>query len=218
MRFKTYATSILLLILSATAQAASLNGLYFGLDNMRGFAEAYWWFLPDGRVLRDTLPAALSVDKFDAACQQRSGFCGNYTLSGDKLTLQYKTGNSETWSYKVLTGGIQLNYLILTPIEKYPGGAKLSGTWDRPFSATVHTSPGSNTAIMSPTFYTFRPDGTFSYLNVTGVDAESKGRGANLTSSRQTQSTGTYTVHDNVLTIVRNGATEQHLIFPMAAI
>ena len=119
-RLKTKVTLLLLLTVSAAATAAPLNGLYFGLDNMRGFAEVYWWFLPDGRVLRDTLPAGLSADKFDAACQQHSGFCANYTLSGNKLTVQYRTGNSETWSYKPLNGGIQLNYLILTPVEKYP--------------------------------------------------------------------------------------------------
>ena len=155
MLLQTKATLILLLTASASLQAAPLNGLYFGLDNMRGFAEVYWWFLPDGRVLRDTLPTGLTIDKFDAACRQHSGFCGNHTLNGDKLTLQYKTGNSETWSYKPLNGGIQLNYLILTPVEKYPAGARLSGSWDRTFAANVHSSPGSNTTITSPTFYTF---------------------------------------------------------------
>jgi hypothetical protein len=39
---------------------------------------------------------------------------------------------------------------------------------------------------------------------------------SNITSSQQTQSTGTYTVGNNVLTLVRNGATEQHMIFPVA--
>jgi hypothetical protein len=216
MLLKTKATLILLLTVSASLQAAPLNGLYFGLDNLRGFAEVYWWFLPDGRVLRDTLPKGLTGDKFDAACQQHSGSCGNYTLNGDKLTLQYKTGNSEIWSYKPLNGGIQLNYLILTPVEKYPAGARLNGSWDRAFAATVHGLPGSNTTITSPTFYTFRPDGTFTFLNVTGIDATSKVQGANITSSQQTQSTGTYTVGNNVLTLVRNGATEQHMIFPVA--
>ena len=215
MLLKTKAILILLTI-SASLQAAPLNGLYFGLDNMRGFAEVYWWFLPDGRVLRDTLPTGLTVDKFGAACQQHSGFCGNYTLNGNKLTPQYKTGNSETWSYKPLNGGIQLNYLILTPVEKYPAGARLNGSWDRAFAANVHSSPGSNTTITSPTFYAFKPDGTFTYLNVTGIDATSKVQGANITSSQQTQSAGAYTIHDNVLSLVRNGATEQHMIFPVA--
>ena len=215
MRLKTKAT-LLLLLTSSAAMAAPLNGLYFGLDNMRGFAEVYWWFLPDGRVLRDTLPAGLSADKFDAACQQHSGFCGNYTLSGNKLTLQYKTGNSETWNYKPLNGGIQLNYLILTPVEKYPAGSRLNGTWERAFAANAHASPGSNTTIVSPSLYAFKQDGTFTFRNVTGIDRDSKTKGANLTSSQQTQSTGTYTLRDNVLTLVKNGSTEQHLVFPVA--
>jgi hypothetical protein len=215
MRLKTKAT-LLLLLTSSAAMAAPLNGLYFGLDNMRGFAEVYWWFLPDGRVLRDTLPAGLTADKFNAACQQHSGFCGNYTLNGDKLTLQYKTGNSETWSYKQLNGGIQLNYLILTPIEKFPAGSRLNGTWERAFAATAHVSPGSNTAIVSPSFYSFKQDGTFTFLTKTGIDSGSKTRGAEITSSQQTQSTGTYTLRDNVLTLTRSGSTEQHLVFPVA--
>jgi hypothetical protein len=207
MRPRTKASLILLLAMSPSLQAAPLNGLYFGVDNMRGFAEVYWWFLADGRVLRDTLPTGLTADKFDAACQQHSEVCGNYTLNGDKLTLRYKTVNSETWSYKPLNGGIQLNYLILTPVEKYPAGARLDGSWDRAFAASVHSSPGLNIATASPSFYTFRRDGTFTFLNVPG---------ANITSSQQTQSNGTYTVGNNVLTLVRNGATEQHMIFPVA--
>ena len=216
MLLQTKATLVLLLTASASLQAAPLNGLYFGLDNMRGFGEVYWWFLPDGRVLRDTLPTGLTVDKFDAACRQHSGFCGNYTLNGDKLTLQYKTGNSESWSYKPINGGIQLNYLILTPVEKFPAGTRLNGSWDRASAANVNSSPGSGTTITSPAFYTFSPDGTFTFINVTGVDATSRVPGANITSSQQTRSTGTYTVRDNVLTLVRNGATEEHMIFPVA--
>jgi hypothetical protein len=216
MLLKTKAVLIPLLAISTLLQAAPLNGLYFGLDSMRGFAEVYWWFLPDGRVLRDTLSTGLTLDKFDAACRQHSGFCGNYMLNGDKLTLRYKTGNSEIWSYKLLNGGIQLNYLILTPVEKYPAGARLNGSWDRAFAATIHSSPGSNTTITSPSFYTFRTDGTFTFLNVTGTDATAKVQGANIASSQKTQSTGTYTLGSNVLTLVRNGATEQHMIFPVA--
>jgi len=191
----TTKATLILLVISASLHAAPVNGLYFGLDNMRGFAEVYWWFLPDGRVLRDTLPTGLTADKFDAACRQHSGLCGNYTLSGDRLTLQYKTGNSEIWSYKPLNGGIQLNYLILTPVEKCPAGAKLDGRWDRA-SANVHSSPGSNTTVTYPTFYAFRLDGTFTSVNATGI--------------------GTYTVDNNVLTLIRNGASEQHMIFPVA--
>jgi hypothetical protein len=216
MRLKTKAILFLLLTLSAPAIAAPLNGLYFGLDNLRGFAEVYWWFLPDGRVLRDTLPAGLTAEKFDAACREHSGFCGTYTVSGNKLTLQYKTGNSETWSYKPLNGGIQLNYLILTPVEKYPPGSKLNGTWERAFAANVRVAPGSNTAIVSPSFYTFKQDGTFTFQNITGVDSNSKTRGANITSSQQSQSAGTYTLHDNILMLVRNGSSEQHLVFPVS--
>jgi len=210
MRLKTKATLLLLLTLCASANAAPLNGLYFGLDNMRGFAEVYWWFLPDGRVLRDTLPTGLSTDKFDAACQLHLGFCGNYTLSGNKLTLQYKTGNSETWTYKPLNGGIQLNYLILTPVEKYPAGSRLNGTWERPFAANIPFSQGSTTAVVSPSFYAFRQDGTFTFRNITGIDS------TKITSSQQTQSTGTYTLRDNVLTLVKSGSTEQHMVFPVA--
>jgi hypothetical protein len=211
-------TKILIsLILGASfVSAAPLNGLYFGLDNMRGFAEVYWWFLADGRILRDTLPAGLNTQQFDSACQQNSGFCGSYTLSGDKLAIRYKNGTVENWTYKPLNGGIQLNYLILTPVEKFANGARLNGTWDRAFSAKVHSGPGSNATITSPTFYTFKPDGTFTFLNITGVDRESRVKGASTASSQQSQATGTYAVRDNVLTLVKNGNNEQHLIFPVA--
>ncbi len=175
---------LLTLIAAASLNAAPLNSLYFGLDNMRGFAEVYWWFLADGRVLRNTLPAGLTPAGFDAACQPNSGLCGNYTLNGDKLTIQYKIGKSEDWTYKTLNGGIQLNYLILTPVVKYPAGTRLNGTWDRASSSKVHSGPGSNVSITVPTFYTFKPDGTFTFLSIAGVDTESRVKGASGSSSQ----------------------------------
>jgi len=200
----------------ASASAATLNGLYFGLDNMRGFAEVYWWFQADGRLLRNTLPTSLTPAGFNAACQRNSGFCSTYTLSGDKLTIQNKDGKSENWTYKVLNGGIQLNYLIMTPVEKFASGAKLNGSFDRASSAAVHSGPGSNVTITVPTFYTFKPDGTFTFLSIAGIDATSSVKGASVASSQQSQSSGTYSIHDNVLVLVKNGASETHMIFPVA--
>jgi hypothetical protein len=207
---------ILLLGGAVSVPAASLNGLYFGLDNMRGFAEVYWWFQPDGRVLRNTLPASLTTAGFNSACQSNSGFCATYTLNGAKLTIQNKDGKTEEWTYAVLNGGIQLNYLIMTPVDKFAAGARLSGTFDRPSSTTIHSAPGSNVTITAPTFYTFKPDGTFTMLSIVGVDAESRVKGASVTSSQQAQKAGTYSLHDNVLELTGNGGSEQHMIFPVA--
>jgi hypothetical protein len=205
---------ILILLGTLSASAATLNGLYFGLDNMRGFAEVYWWFLPDGRVLRNTLPAGLSPAAFDAACQKNSGFCGTYTLSGDKMTVNIKNGQTENWTYKTLNGGIQLNYLILTPVEKYPAGTHLNGSWSRAFSSKMHSGPGSNVTVTSPSFYTFKPDGTYTFKNIAGVDTESTVKGASGASSQKTQTSGTYTVRDYTLTLAGGGKNEQHMIFP----
>jgi hypothetical protein len=205
-----------LLFGAASAPAASLNDLYFGLDNMRGFSEVYWWFLGDGRVLRNTLPKDLSSAGFNAACQTGGANCGKYTLNGDKLSITLADGKTENWAFKALNGGIQLNYLILTPVQKYAAGAHLNGSWSRASSAQVHGAPGSNTSIVSPSFYTFKPDGTFTFRAVVGIDTESRVKGANVTSSSDSQSNGTYTVHDNVLALVRNGKSEQHMIFPVA--
>jgi hypothetical protein len=204
-----------LLLGAVSAPAASLNDLYFGLDNMRGFAEVYWWFLSDGRVLQG-LPAGLTPAHFEAACQASPASCGNYTLNGEKLAIKFRSGVTENWTFKTLNGGIQLNYLIMTPVTKYPAGARLNGGWSRPFSAKVHSAPGSDVTITSPTFYTFKPDGTFALKNLTGIDAESRVKGANVTSSLESQFAGTYSVHDNILMLVKNGKSEQHMIFPVA--
>lgn len=212
---RTISFLISLALGAASLTAAPLNGLYFGLDNMRGFAEVYWWFLADGRVLRNTIPSGMTAQQFDAACQQHSGYCGTYTLSGDKLAIQYKTGGPvENWTYKTLNGGIQLNYLILTPVGKYPAGARLNGNWDRASSSALNTG---NIRVTSPSFYTFKPDGTFTFRNVTGLETVSRVRGASTNTSQQVQASGTYTIHDNVLTLVKNGGpAEQHMIFPVA--
>ena len=41
-------------------------------------------------------------------------------------------------------------------------------------------------------------------------------KGANVTGAEETQGNGTYAVRDNVLTLVKNGKSEQHMIFPVA--
>ena|ERR1019366_2773299 len=208
---------VISLVLGAVSvPAATLNDLYFGLDNMRGFAEVYWWFLADGRVLRNTLPTNIAPAAFDAACQKASGSCGTYTLSGDKLVIKYKNGQTENWTYKTLNGGIQLNYLILTPVAKYPAGKRLDGTWDKPFSSKVHSAPGSDVTLTVPSFYTFKPDGTFLIKTLAGVETTSRVKGASTSSSQEFKSSGTYSIHDNVLMLVKDGKTEQHMIFPVA--
>jgi hypothetical protein len=176
---------------------------------MRGFAEVYWWFLSDGRVLHGLPTTGLTSADFETTCNKNPGFCGTYTLSGDKLVIQYRGGKAENWTYKPLTGGFQMNYIILTPVQKYPAGARLTGNWDHPFSSKFG-SPASPTTVTSPTFLSFKADGTFSERNITGVESH------NVNSAQSTQGGGTYTISDNVLMLVRNGKSERHMIFPVA--
>ena len=201
---------------ATVACAAPLNDLYFGLDNFRGFAEVYWWFQGDGRVLRNQLPSAITPAIFDAACQQNAANCGDYTLNGSKLSIKYKNGMMEDWTYKVLNGGIQLNYLILTPVKKYPPGTHLNGTWSRAFSSTAHSGPGSNVTVTAPSFYTFKSDGTFLLKSISGVDSQSSVKGASGASSKESDSAGTYAIRDFTLTLTKNGQSEQHVVFPVA--
>jgi hypothetical protein len=199
---------------ACSLSGASLNNLYFGLDNMRGFKETYWWFLADGRFLHGLPMTGVTPADFDAACTAGSGICGTYVLNGSKLALTYKTGRSEDWTYAVLNGGIQLNYLILTPVGKYPAGAKLNGTFSRAFSAKFASGPSSAVTITAPSFFTFKSDGTFQSRSTAGVETTSAVKDANTSSSSQSQSSGTYTVHDNVLMLITSGKSERHMIFP----
>jgi hypothetical protein len=41
----------------------------FRTDNMRGFAEVYWWFLGDGRVPRGLPTTGVEPQDFERACQ-----------------------------------------------------------------------------------------------------------------------------------------------------
>jgi hypothetical protein len=199
---------------AAALPAATLNDLYFGLDNMRGFAETYWWFLADGRVLHGLPRTGVTPADFDAACTASPALCGTYSLNGAKLTIKYRSGQTENWTYATLKGGIQLNYLILTPVEKYAPGARLSGTFSRPFSSRSVSGPSSAVTVTAPSFFTFKPDGTYQGRVIAGVDTVSAVKGANIASSRDNQWSGTYTVKDNVLMLVKNGQNERHMIFP----
>jgi hypothetical protein len=208
--------SISLLLGSLSAPAATLNNLYFGLDNMRGFAEDYWWFLSDGRVLHGLPTTGIAPEDFENACKASPPNCGNYTLSGDKLVIKYRSGKPEVWGFKTLNGGIQLNYLILTPVRKYPAGARLNGSWSRPYSSTFAASSSSAVTVTSPTFLAFKSDGTYTRKNMTAVDTTSGVKGANATSSQTSQAGGTYSIKDNVLMLIANGKSERHMIFPVA--
>lgn len=191
--------------------AATLNDLYFGLDNMRGFAEVYWWFLADGRVLQGLPKTGVTPADFESACSANPAVCGTYALSGAKLSIKYRNGKSEEWTYKTLNGGMQMNYLILTPVKKYPAGSRLNGTFSRPFSSA---STGGAVTVTVPSFLTFKPDGSCQGRVVAGVDSVSRVNGASVGSSSNTQWSGTYTVQDNVLVLVKNGKSERHMIFP----
>jgi hypothetical protein len=203
---------ISLLLGSLPASAATLNNLYFGLD--RG-AEIYWWFLADGRVMMGLPTTGISPQEFEGACQPAPNNCGNYTLSGDKLTIKYRNGKSEVWPIQVQSDGIMLNYSIpMTPVGKYPAGTRLNGTWDRPFTSQFATSGMSVAAVTSPTFLTFKSDGTYGEKQMTGLSTGSIVNGASVTRSQTVQLTGTYTIKDNVLMLVKSGKSERHFIFP----
>jgi hypothetical protein len=100
----------------------------------------------------------------------------------------------------------------MTVVGKYPAGTRLNGTWDRPFSSKFATSGSSVATVTSPTFLTFKPDGTYGEKNMTGLSTLSKGGSVN--DSQTSQATGTYTIRDNTLMLVKNGKSERHFIFP----
>jgi hypothetical protein len=163
------------------------------------------------------LPAGgLTAADFEAACRANTVSCGTYTLAGDKLSVQYQNGQKEEHTYKPLQGGMQLDYIVYTPVQKFGAGAKLNGTWGRAFSAQVITSSSSGVNIVAPKWITFHADGTFSQRSVTGVETASAVRGANTSGSEEAQSAGTYALKNNLLTITRAGKTETHVIFPVA--
>jgi hypothetical protein len=211
---KNMIITALLLLGSSVALAAPLNDLYFGLDNMRGFQEVYWWFLADGRVLHGLPASGLTPADFDAACAARPGFCGTYALAGDKLSIKYRSGETQQFNYKPLNGGFQLNYLILTPVKKYPAGTRLNGVWHRASSAKIVASASSGVSVTVPSWITFKSDGTFTQRVIAGVDTVSSVKGANVTGVSDNESAGTYSIQDYVLTLVKNGKTERHTIFP----
>jgi|SRR5579884_2877444 len=185
MRLLSICTLALLGVVAAAA--APLNDLYVGLDSMRGYAPVYWWFLSDGRFL-NALPAnGVSAADFNAGCSTHPGFCGAYTLSGNRLSMRYNDGHTQEWTYKPLNGGFMMNYLILAPVQQFPSGTKLNGTWDKPG--------------VGATFYSFHPDGTYSYKFVSAYGT--------------TDQSGTYSISGYSLTLTgQNGG--RHMVFPVS--
>jgi len=202
---------ISLLLGAVAAPAATLNNLYFGFNG----SPFYIWFLADGRIMSGLPTTGISPQDFEGACQPAPSICGTYTLSGDKLTIKYRNGTSQVWPIQVQKNAdIFLDQTPMTVVGKYPAGTRLNGTWDRPFSSKFATSGSSVATVTSPTFLTFKPDGTYGEKNMTSLSTLSVPKGASVTDSQTFQATGTYTIRDNVLTLVKNGKSERHFIFP----
>jgi hypothetical protein len=51
---------------------------------------------------------------------------------------------------------------------------------------------------------------------IAGVETGSRVKGASTASSQEFKLSGTYSVHDNVLMLVKDGKNEPHMIFPVA--
>ena len=200
---------ISLMLAAFPAPAATLNNLYFGFNG----SPFYIWFLADGRIMSGLPTAGIQPQDFENACQPAPGLCGTYTLAGDKLTIKYRNGTSQVWSTQVQKNeDIFLGGIPMTVVGKYPAGTRLNGTWDRPFSSKFVTSGSSVATVTSPTFLTFKPDGTYGEKNMTGLSTLSKG--GNVNDSQTAQAMGTYTIRDNILMLVKNGRSERHFIFP----
>lgn len=206
---KPFLLALLIAGAPACTFAAPLNDLYFGYDMMRS-SEVYWWFLADGRVLNGLPNTGLNKSDFDNACTSAPSRCGKYTLSGATLIIEYRDGRNEKWQYKPLQGGFQMNYLILAPVQK--AAAKLNGTWSKAFSASF-----AGTTVTSPSWLTFRSDGSFSRQSITGVNTAARPGAPNQRfNSSSAQGGGTYTVNGYDLTLTENGKSERHSIFLVA--
>lgn len=200
---------ISLLLASVSAPAATLNNLYFGFSG----SPFYIWFLADGRIMSGLPTTGIQPQDFENACQPAPAICGTYTLSGDKLTIKYRNGTSQVWPIQVQKNAdIFLGQIPMTVVGKYPAGTRLNGTWDRPFSSKFATSGSSVATVTSPTFLTFKPDGTYGEKSMTNLSTLSKGGSVN--DSQTSQTTGTYTIRDNTLMLAKNGKSERHFIFP----
>lgn len=195
--------------LPACTMAAPLNDLYFGYDMIRS-SEVYWWFLGDGRVLSGLPTKGLNKSDFENACASSPSRCGTYSLNGNTLAIQYRDGHTEKWQYKPLQGGFQMNYLILAPVQKAP--PKLNGTWSKAFSSSF-----GGTTVTSPSWLSFRSDGSFSRKSVTGVDTAARpGAPYERFESSSAQGGGTYTIDGYDLVLTENGKSERHSVFMVA--
>lgn len=208
---RKYAIVISLLLCACSAPSAGLNNLYFGFSG----GPFYIWFLADGRVMAGLPTTGVAPQDFGEACKPAPTLCGTYTLAGDKLTIKYSNGTTQVWPIQVQKNlDLFLNQIPMTVVGKYAAGTRLNGTWDRPFSSKFATSSRSIATVTSPTFLTFRPDGTFGQKSMTGLSTETAVKGASVTGSQSGDVTGTYTIQDNVLMLVKNGKSERHFIFP----
>jgi hypothetical protein len=191
--------------------AIGLNNLYFGFSG----GPFYIWFLADGRVMKGLPTTGISAQDFEEACKPVPTLCGTYSLSADKLTITYSNGVSQVSSIMIQKNlDLFLNQIPMTVVGKYPAGTRLNGTWDRPFSSTFATSGLSTATVVSPTFLTLRSDGTFGQKSMTSLSTETVVKGSSVNGSESSDVSGTYTIQDNVLMLIKNGKSERHFIFP----
>ncbi|GBF76726.1 hypothetical protein PA598K_05212 [Paenibacillus sp. 598K] len=194
------------------ASAKGLSGLYashsldlLGSRSCGGVCWDTFFFVDDRHVIQE-LPET-GVDRLDCA---KDG-CLTYEVKGGKLTLS--NGNSYTLEIKpggdvVIDGDA---YTRHAPLERK--------VLDGKYEASGYTSAPGGTGVARVSTYVFRPDGTFTDSNWTGVTADGSedggsGTGVSSTITSGSEASGTYTVQGyTILFRYKDGSSASRMFF-----
>ncbi|WP_149587800.1 copper resistance protein NlpE [Tabrizicola flagellatus] len=188
-------------------QPGALEGVWWGtstwwsvgLDAMLKMEIDHHWltFWRDGTFYRGTPP--LGTAPFDPPERLAVGDMdwGSYRLDGDRLTLSYASGETET--YSVADGRLTLGDRVLDRVELLADGTRIDGTvstlFATGFTPGIGMSGGGMTA-MTDTRY--RRDGTWTYGSYAGASA-SFDNGSGFATGSERSEEGRYEVRNGLI-------------------
>ncbi|WP_020618341.1 copper amine oxidase N-terminal domain-containing protein [Paenibacillus daejeonensis] len=194
------------------ASTSGLSGLYahhsldlLGSRSCGGVCWDIFFFVDDRHVIQE-LPET-GVDRLDCAKDS----CLTYEVKGGKLTLS----NGESYTLEIKPGGD-----AVIDGDDYTRHAPLGRTvLDGKYEASGYTSAPGGTGLARVSTYVFRPDGTFTDSNWTGVTADGSedggsGSGVSSTITSGSAASGTYTIQGyTILFRYKDGSSESRMFF-----
>lgn len=189
------------------ALAANPDGLYLMVRVLMGSSpEISGWYFKNGKLSNRPMGNVANFD-FNAAARANPDKTGTYTISGKKMIINWSNGKKSEGDYE--PGDHNCFYWDMgsfCPVQPFPPGTKLSGTFEGGASAGYGAVSNAHTLILNA-------DGTYKMSSASSLKSDSS-NGSQLYGGASGEESGTYSINGTTMTMTGGGKTRQVLTFP----